>query len=69
MIVPRLDAAEPLSLELADFAHADPHRRRAALERRSSASRSCCAMEAAEESLRRNGKPISLAVPAARAAA
>jgi len=28
-----------------------------------------CAMEAAEESMRRNGAPISIAVPAARAAA
>ncbi len=32
MIVPRLEPAEPLSLELADFAQRDPHRHRAALE-------------------------------------
>ena len=40
-IVPRLEAAEPLSLELADFAQRDPHRRRAALATPSSGSRSC----------------------------
>ena len=34
MVVPRLDAAEPLGLELADFAQRDPHREAAALARR-----------------------------------
>ena len=33
MVVPRVDAAEPLSLELQDFAQRDPHRKRAPLQR------------------------------------
>jgi predicted dehydrogenase len=68
MIVPRLNAAEPLGLELADFARAVRH----GVEPRSNAQLGLeivCAMEAAEESMRRNGAPISIAVPVARAAA
>jgi predicted dehydrogenase len=59
MIVPRLEAAEPLSLELADFAHAI----RTGQTPRSNAQLGLeivMAMEAAEESLRRNGAPIEV---------
>ena len=59
MIVPRLEPAEPLSLELADFAHAI----RTGTEPRSNAQLGLeivLAMEAAEESLRRNGQPIAV---------
>ncbi|MDA0166597.1 Gfo/Idh/MocA family oxidoreductase [Solirubrobacter ginsenosidimutans] len=59
MIVPRLEPAEPLSLELADFAQAI----RTGTEPRSSAQLGLeivMAMEAAEESLRRNGEPIAI---------
>ena len=59
MIVPRLEPAEPLSLELADFAHAI----RTGAEPRSNAQLGLeivLAMEAAEESLRRNGQPIAV---------
>ena len=68
MIVPRIEPAEPLGLELADFARAV----RTGTEPRSNAQLGLeivCAMEAAEESIRRNGEPISVAVPVARAAA
>ena len=68
MIVPRLEAAEPLSLELADFAHAI----RTGAEPRSNAQLGLeivVAMEAAEESLRRNGEPIAVAGLPARVAA
>ena len=37
IIIPRLDAAEPLGLELADFAHVDPHGDAPALARRARA--------------------------------
>ncbi|WP_028060380.1 Gfo/Idh/MocA family protein [Candidatus Solirubrobacter pratensis] len=59
MVVPRLEAAEPLSLELADFARAI----RTGAEPRSNAQLGLeivLAMEAAEESLRRNGEPIAV---------
>jgi predicted dehydrogenase len=68
MIVPRLEPAEPLSLELADFAQAI----RTGTEPRSSAQLGLeivMAMEAAEESLRRNGEPIALERIPARVAA
>jgi predicted dehydrogenase len=68
MIVPRLEPAEPLSLELADFARAI----KTGAEPRSSAQLGLeivMAMEAAEESLRRNGEPISVAPLSSRVAA
>jgi predicted dehydrogenase len=68
MIVPRIEAAEPLSLELADFAHAI----RTGAEPRSNAQLGLeivLAMEAAEESLRRNGEPIAVTTAPARVAA
>jgi predicted dehydrogenase len=68
IVVPRLEAAEPLSLELADFARAV----RTGGEPRSNAQLGLeivCAMEAAEESMRRNGEPIAVGSPPARAAA
>jgi predicted dehydrogenase len=57
IITPRLDAAEPLGLELADFAHAI----NTGMLPRSHAELGLevvLAMEAAEESLRRNGEPV-----------
>jgi predicted dehydrogenase len=68
IIVPRLEAAEPLSLELADFAHAI----RTGTEPRSNAQLGLeivTAMEAAEQSMRHGGKPIAVASTPARAAA
>ena len=68
MIVPRLEAAEPLSLELADFARAI----RTGAEPRSNAQLGLeivLAMEAAEQSLRRGGEPIAVATLPARVAA
>jgi predicted dehydrogenase len=68
MIVPRIEAAEPLSLELGDFAQAI----RTGAEPRSNAQLGLeivLAMEAAEESLRRNGEPIAVAGRPARIAA
>jgi hypothetical protein len=68
MIVPRLEAAEPLSLELADFARAI----RTGEAPRSSAQlglQIVQAMEAAEESLRRNGHPVAVTQLPARVAA
>jgi predicted dehydrogenase len=66
MVVPRLDPAEPLGLELADFANAiatgeDPrsHARLGVEIVR--------ILEAAHESLTSAGKPVSLGAPAARA--
>jgi predicted dehydrogenase len=67
MIVPRVEAAEPLSLELQDFANAI----QTGTEPRSSAQlglQIVTAMEAAEISLRRRGEPIALS-ELARAAA
>jgi predicted dehydrogenase len=68
IVIPRVDAAEPLSLELADFAHsirtgATP-RSHAALGHEVVA-----VIEAAEESLRRAGQPVLLRDTAARIAA
>ena len=68
MIAPRLEAAEPLGLELADFARAI---------RTGSTPRShsrlgfeiVLALEAATESLRRNGRPVTVARRPERAAA
>ncbi len=57
IITPRLDAAEPLGLELADFAQSI----RTGMRPRSHAELGLevvMAMEAAEESLRRNGEPV-----------
>ena len=68
-MIPRIDAREPLGLELEDFAQAV----RTGSVPRSNAALGLeivIAMEAAEASLRRNGHPISLnAVLAERAAA
>jgi predicted dehydrogenase len=68
IVIPRVDAAEPLSLELADFAHsirtgATP-RSHAALGHEVVA-----VIEAAEESLRRAGQPVTLRDSVARIAA
>ncbi len=68
MIVPRLEPAEPLSLELADFARAI----RTGDEPRSNAQLGLeivLAMEAAEKSLRLNGQPIAVTTVPARVAA
>jgi len=68
IVVPRLEAAEPLSLELADFARAI----RTSSEPRSNAQlglQVVTVMEAAEESMRRHGEPISIAAPLTRVAA
>ena len=57
--IPRVDAAEPLSLELEDFAHAI----RTGATPRSHAELGLeivAAIEAAEESLRRGGQPVML---------
>jgi hypothetical protein len=59
MVVPRIDAAEPLSLELQDFASAI----QTGSEPRSNAQlglQIVAAMEAAEISLRRRGEPIEI---------
>ena len=68
IVVPRLEPAEPLSLELADFAHAI----RTGSEPRSNAQlglQIVIVMEAAEESMRRHGEPISIAAPLTSVAA
>ena len=68
IVIPRVDAAEPLSLELADFAHAI----RTGATPRSHAElgyQVVDVIEAAEESLRRHGQPVMLRGTAARAAA
>ena len=62
IVIPRVDAAEPLSLELADFAHAV----RTGATPRSHATLGYAVVdmiEAAEESLRRNGQPVTLGAP------
>jgi predicted dehydrogenase len=59
VIIPRIDAHEPLSLELADFAHAI----RTGSTPRSNAALGLeivSVLEAAEASLRRNGAPIAI---------
>ncbi len=68
IIIPRVDAAEPLSLELADFANSI----RTGERPRSHAELGyeiVVAIEAAEESLRRNGEPVHVNRMAVRAAA
>jgi predicted dehydrogenase len=68
IVVPRIEAAEPLSLELQDFAHAV----RTGLTPRSHAHlglETVAVIEAAETSLRHNGEPISLEPTLQRAAA
>lgn len=68
IVMPRLDAAEPLGLELQDFAQAI---------RTGVTPRSNCelglevvrAMEAAQQSIERNGQPVAVAGPGVRAAA
>ena len=68
IVIPRVDAAEPLSLELADFARAV----RTGATPRSHATLGYAVVgiiEAAEESLRRNGQPVLLGGAAARVAA
>jgi len=68
IVVPRIEAAEPLSLELQDFAHAV----RTGLTPRSHAHlglETVAVIEAAETSLRHNGEPISLEPTLERAAA
>lgn len=60
IVIPRVAAAEPLSLELADFAHAI----RTGATPRSHAELGyeiVAAVEAAEASLRRNGEPVAVA--------
>ena len=68
IIVPRVEAAEPLSLELQDFAHAI----RTGVMPRSHAQlgvETVAVIEAAEASLRLNGEPIALEPALERAAA
>jgi predicted dehydrogenase len=68
IVIPRVEAAEPLSLELADFAHAV----NTGATPRSHARLGyevVDVIEAAEESLRRNGQPVMLSGAPARAAA
>jgi predicted dehydrogenase len=68
IVVPRIEAAEPLSLELQDFAHAV----RTGRTPRSHAHlglETVAVIEAAETSLRHNGEPISLEPMLERAAA
>jgi predicted dehydrogenase len=67
IVIPRLEAAEPLSLELGDFAAAI----RTGKAPRSDAALGLevvLAMEAAEESLRQNGRPVGVARRMLRAA-
>ena len=68
VVLPRIDAAEPLGLELADFAGAV----RTGAEPRSNAQLGLdivLAIEGAEESLERGGEPVSLSRPDVRAVA
>jgi predicted dehydrogenase len=68
IVAPRLEAAEPLALELQDFADCI----RTGARPRSHADLGLevvLAMEAAEESLRRNGEPVAVERVAVRAAA
>jgi predicted dehydrogenase len=68
VVLPRIDASEPLGLELADFASAI----RTGAEPRSSAQLGLeivQAIEGAEESLRRGGEPVALETVRAHAAA
>jgi predicted dehydrogenase len=68
IVIPRIDAAEPLGLELSDFAKAI----RTGTRPRSHAELGLevvLAMEAAETSLRRNGHPVDVTRPVLRAAA
>jgi predicted dehydrogenase len=67
-VIPRVEPAEPLRLELEDFAHAI----RTGEEPRSSLALGLeivAAVELAEASLRAGGKPLALPVLADRAAA
>src|SRR4051812_36499614 len=68
IVIPRIEAAEPLAQELSDFARAihtgDAPRSHAEL-----GVEVVLAMEAAEESLRQNGTPVEVARQAARSAA
>jgi predicted dehydrogenase len=68
VVIPRIDPAEPLSLELQDFARAV---RTGALPRSNAALglEIVKVLEAAEASMRRNGAPISLDPSSARIAA
>jgi|SRR4051812_16182379 predicted dehydrogenase len=68
VLIPRVAPAEPLSLELEDFARAI----RTGCVPQSSAQLGLeivCAMEAAQQSLRRHGQPVRLALAEERAAA
>ena len=68
IVVPRVEAAEPLSLELQDFARAI----RTGVVPRSHAQlglETVAAIEAAETSLERNGEPVALELALERAAA
>jgi predicted dehydrogenase len=68
IVMPRLDAAEPLSLELEDFARAI----REGTTPRSNAELGLeivLAMEAAQRSLDRNGEPVTIVRPPVRAGA
>jgi predicted dehydrogenase len=68
IIIPRIDAAEPLSLELADFANSiltgDRPRSHAEL-----GYEIVAVVEAAEASLRRGGQPVAVGGPATERAA
>ncbi len=68
MLVPRIDAAEPLGLELADFAHAI-HSGEEPSSHAQLGLEIVRAIDAADESLRRGGAPVSLDVPSVQAAA
>ena len=68
IVIPRLDAAEPLALELQDFARAIT----TGAVPRSNAELGLeivLAMEAAQLSVERNGEPVTVARPPAHAAA
>ena len=67
IVIPRLEAAEPLSLELEDFAMAI-HTGRRPRSHADLGVEVVLALEAAEESLRQGGRPIEVARPVLRAA-
>jgi predicted dehydrogenase len=68
MLVPRIDAAEPLGLELADFAHAI-HTGEEPSSNAQLGLEIVRAIDAADESLRRGGEPVTLDVAGVQAAA
>ena len=68
IVVPRVEAAEPLSLELQDFAHAVRTGARRA-RTHDLGLETVAVIEAAETSLRHNGEPVTLEPMLERAAA